>query len=154
MFGIIEKYHCWPLHGSTWSMQDPEIVGLINFWTRMNNDYFLRSWIPKIYHQLMGSVVRRVCFSDDFTINAVVGFLHKLAWEMCHTLKHFNHMQCLICWLVLLFYMLILLALVWEPRQCSLFRDYIPESKFCLCIHLRHPPGPSAIRRIGNLPNC
>ena len=32
-----------------------------------------------------------VCFRGDFTIKAAVGFLHKLAWKMCHshTLKHF-----------------------------------------------------------------
>ena len=41
-----------------------------------------------------------------------------------------------------------------KNQQYSLFRDYISESKFCLCILLRHPPGPPAIRRIEKLLNC
>ena len=43
---------------------------------------------------------------------------------------------------------------VWNG-QCSLFWDYIPESKLCFCLnHLRRSPGTQSIRPIQKLHSC
>ena len=43
---------------------------------------------------------------------------------------------------------------MYEPRKCSLFWDYIPETKLCFCLNLCRPPGPYSIRPIQKLLNC
>ena len=43
---------------------------------------------------------------------------------------------------------------MFEPRQCSLFWDYIPESKLCFCVNLCRPSGPYSIRPIQKLLSC
>ena len=43
--------------------------------------------------------------------------------------------------------------MLYEPRQCSLFWDYIPESKLCFCLNLCRPPGAYSIRPIQKLLN-
>ena len=83
-------------------MQGFEIVGLIFFCTKMHYKYFLRSWMCfhvshfcskyQKYTINQWRVLYTVCFHGDLTIKTVVGFLCKLAWKMCHTLKHFIHM--------------------------------------------------------------
>ena len=45
-------------------------------------------------------------------------------------------------------------GVLYEPRQCSLVWDYIPESEICFCINLHCPSGPHAIRPIQKLLNC
>ena len=59
----------------------------------------------------------------------------KTRLKMCHTFKHFIHM-------------------LYEPRQCSLFWDFIPESKRCFCVNLCRTSGPYSIRPIQKLLNC
>ena len=44
--------------------------------------------------------------------------------------------------------------MLYAPRQCSLFWDYIPESKLCFCLNLCRPPGTHSIRPIQKLLNC
>ena len=43
--------------------------------------------------------------------------------------------------------------MLYEPRQSSLFWDYIPESKLCFCLNLCRPPGSYSIRPIQKLLN-
>ena len=52
---------------------------------------------------------------------------------MWHTFKHFIHMQyfSLPTNLVIVFVHWVSTGVLYEPRQCSLFWDYIPESKLC-----------------------
>ena len=112
----------------------------------------------KIYHQSTESVVRSVCFRGDFTIKAVVGFVGKLAWKMCHTLKHFIHIQYFSWWLVLVSYVSIVLALVRcrNPNNVHCFGTIFPNQNFVFVICVARPPGPSALRRIevGQLSNA
>ena len=68
----------------------------------------------------------------------------KTRLKMCHTSKHFIHMQ----------YFLLLTNLVIVFVQCSLFWDYIPESKLCFCVNICRPSGPYSIRPIQKLLNC
>ena len=49
---------------------------------------------------------------------------------MWHTFKHFVHMQYFCCCRLTLLSSLYT-GVLYEPRQCSLFWDYIPESKLC-----------------------
>ena len=80
----------------------------------------------------------------------------KTRLKMRHTFKHFIHMQ-----YFLLPTNLVIVLLHWvstgvlnEPRQCSLFWDYIPKSKLCFCLNLCRPPGSYSIRPIQKLLNC
>ena len=52
---------------------------------------------------------------------------------MWHTFKHFIHMQYFLLPtnLVIVFVHWVSTGVLYEPRQCSLFLDYIPESKLC-----------------------
>ena len=45
-------------------------------------------------------------------------------------------------------------GVLYKPRQCSLFWDYIPESKRCFGVILCRPSGPYSIRPIQKLLNC
>ena len=82
-------------------------------------------------------VMYTVCFRGDFTIKTVVGKCLK----MCHTFKHFIHMQyfLLLTNLVIVFVHWVSTGVLYEPRLC--FWDYIPESKLCFCVNLCRPSG-------------
>ena len=73
-----------------------------------------------------------------------------------HTFKHLIHMQYFLVptILVIVFVHWVSTGVLYEPRQCSLFRDYIPESKLCFCLNLCRPPGTYSIRPIQKLLNC
>ena len=116
----------------------------------------LCSKIPKIYNWSMDSGVHSVCFRGDFAIKTVVGFLRKTRLKMWHTFKHFIHMQyCLLPTnFVIVFVHWVSTGVLYEPRQCSLFWDYIPESRLCFCPNLCRPPGAYSIRPIQKLLNC
>ena len=75
-------------------------------------------------------------------------FYAKTRLKMWHTFKHFIHMQnfLLSTNLVIVFVHWISTGVLYEPRQCSLFWDYIPESKLWFCLNLCHPPGAYSIR--------
>ena len=74
---------------------------------------------------------------------------------MWHTFKHFIHMQYFLLPtnLVIVFVHWVSTDVLYEPRQCSLFWDYIPESKLCFCLNLCRPPGAYSIRPIQKLLN-
>ena len=65
----------------------------------------------------------------------------KTRLKMWHTFKHFIHMQyfSLPTNLVIVFVHWVGTGVLYEPRQCSLFWDYIPE--LCFCLNLCRPPG-------------
>ena len=75
---------------------------------------------------------------------------------MCHTFKHFIHMKyfLLLTNLVIVVVRWVSTGVLYEPRQCSLFWDYIPESKLCFCAILCRLSGPYSIRPIQKLLNC
>ena len=56
--------------------------------------------------------------------------------------------------LVIVFVHWVSTGVLYEPRQCSLFWNYIPESKLCFCVNLCRPPGPYSIRPVQKLLNC
>ena len=116
----------------------------------------LCSKIPKINNWSMDSGVHSVCFRGDFAIKTVVEFLRSNSFEMWHTFKHFIHMQYFLLPinLVIVFVHWISTGVLYESRQCSLFWDYIPESKLCSCLNLCRPPGTYSIRPIQKLLNC
>ena len=75
---------------------------------------------------------------------------------MWHTFKHFIHMQYFLLPtnLVIIFVHWVSTRVLYKPWQCSLFWDYIPESKLCFCLNLCRPPGTYSIRPIQKLLNC
>ena len=80
----------------------------------------------------------------------------KTRLKMWHTFKHFIHMQYFLLPtnLVIVFVHWVSTGVLYEPRQCLLFWDYIPESKLCFCLNLCRPPGTYSIRPIQELLNC
>ena len=78
----------------------------------------------------------------------------KTRLKMWHTFKHFIHMQYFLLPtnLVIVFVHWVSTGVLYEPRQCALFWDYIPESKLCFCPNLCRPPG--SIQPIQKLLNC
>ena len=80
----------------------------------------------------------------------------KTRLKMWHTFKHFIHMHYLLLPtnLVIVFVQWVSTGVLYEPRQCSLFWDYIPESKLCFCLNLCRPPGTYSIRPTQKLLNC
>ena len=80
----------------------------------------------------------------------------KTRLKMCHTFKHFIHMQyfLLLTNLVIIFVHSVSTGVLYEPRQWSLFWDYIAESKLYFCVNLCRPSGPYSIRPIQKLLNC
>ena len=58
----------------------------------------------------------------------------KTRLKMCHTFRHFIHMQyfLLLTNLVIVFVHWVSTCVLYEPRQYSLFWDYIPQSNFVL----------------------
>ena len=101
-------------------------------------------------------MVYTVCFRGDFAIKTVVGFLRYNSFENWHRFKHFIHMQYFLLPtnLVIVFRHWVGTGVLYESRQCSLFWDYIPESKLCFCLNLCRPPGTHSIRPIQKLLNC
>ena len=75
---------------------------------------------------------------------------------MCHTFKHFIHIQyfLLLTNLVIVFVHSVSTGAMCGPRQCSLFLDYNPESKLCFCVNLCRPSDPYSILPIQKLLNC
>ena len=80
----------------------------------------------------------------------------KTRLKMCHTFKHFIHMQyfLLLTNLVIVFVHWVSTGVLYEPRQYSLFWDYIPESKLCFASICAARPFPYSIRPIQKLLNC
>ena len=80
----------------------------------------------------------------------------KTRLKMCHTFKHFIHMQyfLLLTNLAIVFVHWVSTGVLYEPRQWALFWDYIPESKLCFCVNLCRPSGPYSIGPIQKLLNC
>ena len=80
----------------------------------------------------------------------------KTRLKMCHMVKHFIHMQhfLLLTNLVIVFVHWVSTGVLYEPRQCSLFGEYIPEFKLCFCRILCRPFGTYSIRPIHKLLNC
>ena len=75
---------------------------------------------------------------------------------MCHTFKHVIHVQYFLMLpnLVIVFVHWVSTGVLYEPRQCSLFWDYIPESKLCCWVNVCRPPDPYSIRPIQKLFSC
>ena len=80
----------------------------------------------------------------------------KTCLKMCHTFKHFFHMQyfLLLTNLVIVFVHWVSTGVLYEPRHCSLLWDYIPESKLCFCVNLCRLSSPYSIWPIQKLLNC
>ena len=102
-------------------------------------------------------VVYTVCASAvSLPLRQWLGSYAKTPLKMCHTSKHFIHIQyfLLLTNLVIAFVHWVGTGVLYEPRQCSLFWDYIPESKLCFCVNLCRPSGAYSIRPIQQLLNC
>ena len=80
----------------------------------------------------------------------------KTRLKMRHTFKHFIHLHyfLLLTNLVIVFVHWVSIGVLYKPRECSLFWDYIPEYKLCFRLNLCHPSGPYIIRPIQKLLNC
>ena len=80
----------------------------------------------------------------------------KTRLKMCRTFKHLIHVEyfLLLTNLVIVFVHWVRTGVLYEPRQCSLFWDFIPEYKLCFCVNLCHPSCPYSIRPIQKLLNC
>ena len=116
----------------------------------------LCSKIPKIYNWSMDSSVHNVCFHGDFAIKTLVGFLRLNSFEnVAHVQAFYSYAIFLLPTnLVIVFVHWVSTGVLYEPWQCSLFWDYIPESKLCFCLNLCRPPGTYSIRQIHKLLNC
>ena len=114
----------------------------------------LCSKIPKIYNWSMDSGVHSVCFRGDFALRQWLDFYAKSRLNLWHTFKHFIHMQYFLLPtnLVIVFVHWVSTGVLYEPRQGSLFWDYIPESKFFFLP--QSVPGAYSIRPIQTLLNC
>ena len=157
-FGILENYHCWRFHGSD-VIVALQIIGLILFCTCMHHEYFLgrqcafmfpiyvrKYWIYTIDRWI-------VCVSVVISPlrQLLDSYAAKTRSKMCHTFKQYF---LLLTNLVIVFVHWVSTGVLCEPRQCSLFWDYIPESKLCFCVNLCRPSGPYSIRPIQKLLNC
>ena len=82
-------------------------------------------------------------------------FYAKSRLKMCHTLEYFIHMQYfLLLTNFIVFVHWVSTGVLYEHRQCSLFWDYIPESKLSFCVNLCRASSPYSIRPIQKLFNC
>ena len=74
----------------------------------------------------------------------------KTRLKMWYTFKHFIHMHFFLLPtnLVIVFVHWVSTGVLYEPRRCSLFSDYIPKSKLCFCLNLSRLP--SAIQKLLN----
>ena len=115
----------------------------------------LCSKIPKIYNWWI--VVYTVCVSAVISpLRQWLDSYAKTRLNMWHTFKHFIHMQYFLLPtnLVIVFVHWVSTGVLYEPRQWSLFWDYIPESKLCFWLNLCRPPDTYSIRPIQKLLNC
>ena len=80
----------------------------------------------------------------------------KTRLKMLHTFKHFIHMQyfLLLTNLVIVFVYWVGTGVLYEPRQCPSFWDYIPEFKLCFVLNLWRSTGTYSIQPIQQLFNC
>ena len=120
---------------------------LFPIYVRKYRKYTVDRWI----------VVYTVCASAVISPSKQwLDFYAKTRLKMCHTSKHFIHMHyfLLLTNFVIVFVHWVSTGVLREPRQCSLFWDYIPESKLCFCVNLCRPSGPYPIRPIQKLLNC
>ena len=162
-FGILENYHCWRFHGSG-VIAALQIIGLIFFCTCMHHEHFLGrqcAFVFPIYVRKYTIdrwiVVYTVCASAVISpLRQWLDCYAKTRLKMRHTFKHFIHLQyfLLLTNLVIVFVHWVSTGVLYEPRECSLFWDYIPEYKLCFCLNLCHPSGPYIIRPIQKLLNC
>ena len=79
-------------------------------------------------------VVHTVCASAVISpLRQWLDSYPKTRLKMWHTFKHFIHMQYFLLPtnLVIVFVHWVSTGVLYEPRQCSLFWEYIPESKLC-----------------------
>ena len=105
---------------------------LFHIYVRKYRKYAIDRWI----------VVYTVCASAVISpLTQWLDFYAKTRLKMCHTFKHFIHMQyfLLLTNLVIVFVHWDSTGVLYEPRYCSLFWDYIPESKLCFCVNLCRP---------------
>ena len=118
-----------------------------SLYVRKYRKYTIDRWI----------VVYTVCASAVISsLKQWLNFYAKTCLKMCLTFKHFIHIQyfLLLTNLVIVFVHWVSTGVLYQPRQCSLFWDYIPEPKLCFCVNLCRPPGPYSIRPIQKLLNC
>ena len=166
MFGILENCHCCRFHRSG-VIAAPQIIGLICFCTGMHHEYFFRSSmcfrVPRLCSKIPKYTIDRWIVVYTVCTSAVISPLRqwldsyaKTRLKMWHTFKHFHHMPYFLLPtnLVIVFVHWVSAGVLYEPRQCSLFWDYIPESKLCFCLNLCRPPGAYSIRPIQKLLNC
>ena len=98
-----------------------------------------------------------VCASAVFwPLRHLLDSYAKIRLKMWHTFKHFIHMQYFLLPtnLVIVFVHCVSTGVLYEPQQCSLFWDYITESKLGFCLNLCRPPGTYSTRPIQKLLNC
>ena len=128
------------------------------FWGRQCVFVFpIYVWKYRKYAIDRWTVVYTVCASAVISpLRLWLDSYAKTRLKMCHTFKHFIHMQyfLLLTNLFIVFVHWVSIGVLYEPRQCSLFWDYIPESKLCFCVNLCRPSGPYSIRPIQELLNC
>ena len=117
-------------------------VSLISFCTGIHHEYFCRSAmcfrIPIYVRKYRKCTIDRRIVVYTVCASAVISPLRqwldsyaKTRLKMWHTFKHFIHMQyvLLLTNLVIVFVHWVTTGVLHEPRQCSLFWDYISESK-------------------------
>ena len=164
--GIFENYHSCRFHGSG-VIAAPQIIGLIFVCTDMHREDFLRSSmcfrVPHLCSKYRKYTIDRWIVVYTVCASAVISPLRqwldsyvKTRLKMWHTFKHLIHMQYFLLStnLVIVFVHWVSTGVLYEPRQCSLFWDYVPEPKLCFCLNLCRPPGAYSIRPIQKLLNC
>ena len=118
-FGILENYHCWRLHGSG-VIAVLQSIGLIFFWgrqcalvfpiyVRKYRKYTIARWIM-VYTVCASAVISPLWqWLDSYA---------KTRLKMCHTFKHFIHMQYLLLLtnLVIVFVHWVSTGVLYEPR--------------------------------------
>ena len=125
----------------------PKCAFVFPIYVRKYRKYTIDRWIV-VYTVCASAVISPLRqWSDSYA---------KTRLKMWHTFKHFIHMQYFLLPtnLVIVFVHWVSTGVQYEPRQCSLFWDYIPESKLCFCLNLCRPPGTYSIQPIQKLLNC
>ena len=124
-----------------------QLLSCVPIYVRKYRKYTIDRWIG----------VYTVCASGVISpLRQWLDSYAKTRLKMRHPFKHFIHMQYFLLPtnLVIVFVHWASTGVLYEPRQCSLFWDYIPESKLCFCLNLCRPPGTYSIRPIQKLLNC
>ena len=104
------------------------------FWDRQCAFVF-PIYVPKYrkYTINRGPVVYTVCASAVISpLRQWLDFYAKTRLKIWHTFKHFIHMQTFLLRtnLVIVYVHWVSIGVLYEPRQCSLFWDYIPNLNF------------------------